>query len=79
MTDLLHHGGGEFLGAFAGAGKAQALRWPASAEGALHFASRGDIQGVDMGAQTLQQAYIRIGLNGIADLEAQRAAIFSIK
>jgi hypothetical protein len=23
-----------------------------------------------MGAQTLQQAYIRIGLNGIADLEA---------
>ena len=70
MTDLLHHGGGEFLGAFAGSGKAQALGWPPGAEGALHFASRGDIQGVGMGAQTLQQAHVWICLDGIADLEA---------
>jgi hypothetical protein len=29
-----------------------------------------DIQGIDMDAHTLQQACVRIGLNGIADLEA---------
>src|SRR5262249_52648099 len=70
MTDPLGYSGDEFLGAFAGSGKAQALGWPPGAEGALHFASRRNVQGIGMGAKTPQQTHVWIGLDGITNLEA---------
>jgi hypothetical protein len=70
MADPLGHGGHEFLSAFAGPGKAHALRGPPGAAGVLQFAGGGDVQGVGLGAQTPQQADVWVSLDGIADPEA---------